>query len=75
MIRLFLILRLLLSRDALHTYIAALSLYGVWCGLAEIHRPSAMVAVSSLLLSGVVYARTRPAVSPDVATSERKAAS
>ncbi len=51
--------RLLLSRDALHTYAGAGSLYGIWWGMAQVHRPSAWILISSLLLCGVVYARTK----------------
>lgn len=49
----------LTCRDALHTYVALAAMYGIWCGLSEIHRPTAVIVVSSLLLGGVVYARTR----------------
>ena len=49
------------SRDMMHTYIGLVALGGIGYGLDQIHRPSAIVAVSALLLSGIVYARTRGA--------------
>ncbi len=59
MTRLKAMLALLLSRDALHTYVAAGSLLGIWWGLAQTSRPLASVVVSSLFLAGIIYARTR----------------
>lgn len=49
----------LISRDALHTYCGAAAVYGIWWGLDQVHRPSAVIAVSALFLFGIVYARTR----------------
>lgn len=59
--RLATILRAILSRDAIHTYVAGGSLYGLWYGLAEIHRPTAMIVISVIFLAAVVYARVSQA--------------
>lgn len=49
----------LFSRNMMHTYLGASSLAGIGYGLDQMHRPTAIVAVSSLVLAGIVYARTR----------------
>ncbi len=56
---LILLARALTCADALQTYVAVAAMYGIWSGLSEIHRPTALVVVSTLVLSGIVYARTR----------------
>ncbi len=53
------LLLFLVSRDMLHTYFGAGALAGIGYGLDQMHRPTAIVVVSSLLLAGIVYARTR----------------
>jgi hypothetical protein len=53
------ILRLILSRPALQAYVELCALGGIYFGLSEIHRPTAIVVVSSLVLAASVFAKTR----------------
>ena len=65
MTRVLQILMLIVCRlpwpDIIDIAVAIGCLYGIWHGLSQVHRPAAEVAVSALVLAGVVVARTRKA--------------
>ncbi len=51
----------LLSTDAIHSYVFLSALAGLWYGIDQWSRPAGIIAISSILLGLVIYARTRKA--------------
>jgi hypothetical protein len=58
-------MEVLFGRDAVHTY-AMLAGLGLLCyGLWEIYQPLSFITSGALIVTGVVYARTRTYAQPD----------
>lgn len=52
--------RILHDRDAMHSFIATGSLIAIGYGLHGIYAPLAPLGIGSLLLYGIIHARTQP---------------